>query len=264
MLRVEGVEKTFPRPTGVRRLLLRGAAKSDVHALKGVDLRVDRGEVVGLVGPNGAGKTTLLKIIATLLDATRGSTTVDGYDGATAPIAVRDRLGLVLADDRSLYWRITGRQNLEFFGVMQGMPRRAAHQRADEMLERVGLAHRDRLVFGYSSGMRSRLSIARAMLAEPPLLVLDEPTRALDPVATADIGALLRQTAASGHAVLLSSHRLDEVESVCDRVVAVVDGTVRFDGTVAELAGASTFAHALQELLTADERAAREREAELA
>ena len=120
------------------------------------------------------------------------------------------------------------------------------------MLHRVGLAHRDRLVFGYSSGMRSRLFDRRAPCStEPPLLVLDEPTRALDPVATADIGNLLRQTAAAGVAVLLSSHRLDEIESVCDRIVAVVDGTVRFDGTVAELAGASTFAHVLQELLTA-------------
>lgn len=260
MLQVEGVEKVFPRVAGLRRLLIRGAADTDVYALRGVDLGVARGEVVGLVGPNGAGKTTLIKIISTLLDPTRGTVTVDGHDVTTAPIAVRQRLGLVLADDRSLYWRITGRQNLEFFGVMQGVPLPAVRRRAGELLERVGLAHRDRLVFGYSSGMRARLSIARAMLAEPPLLVLDEPTRALDPVATADVGSLLRQTAAAGVAVLLSSHRLDEIEAVCDRVVAVVDGTVRFDGTVAALSGEASFASALQELLTADDRAARERD----
>jgi ABC-2 type transport system ATP-binding protein len=252
MLRVEGVTKVYSRPTGLQRLLIKSASDVDVHALHGVDLTVQPGEVVGLVGPNGAGKTTLIKIISTLLDATDGTVTVGGYDVKTDALAVRERVGLVLADDRALYWRLTGRQNLEFFGVMQGLSRAVAKQRAGEMLARVGLADRDKLVFGYSSGMRARLSIARAMLTSPPLLVLDEPTRALDPVATSAVGQLLRATAADGVAVLLSSHRLDEIEAVCDRVVAIVGGAVRFDGTVAELAGEASFADALHALLVAD------------
>jgi ABC-2 type transport system ATP-binding protein len=252
MLQVEGVTKVYSRPTGLQRLLIKSASEVDVHALQGVDLVVQAGEVVGLVGPNGAGKTTLIKIISTLLDATTGTATVGGYNVMTDPVAVRQRIGLVLADDRSLYWRLTGRQNLEFFGVMQGLGWREATRRADEMLARVGLADRDKLVFGYSSGMRARLSIARAMLGRPPLLVLDEPTRALDPVATAAVGQLLRATAAEGVAVLLSSHRLDELEAVSDRVVAIVNGAVRFDGTISQLSGEANFADALHALLIAD------------
>jgi ABC-2 type transport system ATP-binding protein len=252
MLQVDGVTKVYARPSGWQRRLIKSASDVDVHALHGVSLGVQSCEVVGLVGPNGAGKTTLIKIISTLLAATSGTATVDGYDVTRDPLAVRQRIGLVLADDRSLYWRLTGRQNLEFFGVMQGLGWHEATRRAGEMLSRVGLADRDKLVFGYSSGMRARLSIARAMLGRPPLLVLDEPTRALDPVAAAAVGRLLRATAEDGVAVLLSSHRLEELEAVSDRVVAVVDGAVRFDGTVTELSGQARFADALHALLVAD------------
>jgi ABC-2 type transport system ATP-binding protein len=254
MLLVEGVSHTYARPQGLQRRLIRTASNADVRALSDINLRVEPGEVVGLVGPNGAGKTTLMKIISTLLEPTSGRAVVGGYDVATHPDDVRRVLGLVLSDDRALYWRLTGRQNLEFFGVMQGLSRQESVHRADELLRAVGLAGRDRLVFGYSSGMRSRLSIARGLLHRPAVLVLDEPTRALDPVAAVAIGQMLRRTAQDGVAVLLSSHRLEEIERVCDRIVAVVGGGVRFDGTASELAGESGFAEALHALLAADDR----------
>ena len=252
MLQVESVGKIFPRPTGITRLLIRAASPEPFEALRGVDLFVDPGEVVGLVGPNGAGKTTLLRIISTLLDATTGRVTVDGFDTATHPAAVRSRLGLVLADDRSLYWRLTGRQNLEFFGRMVGLSRAETQRRTDELLARVGLAHRDKLVFGYSSGMRARLSIARAMLAAPPLLVLDEATRALDPVAQVEVGDLVRELRDGGTAVLMSSHRLDEIETVSDRITVVVHGQVRYSGTPDELAGTARFSDALHAILVGE------------
>ena len=253
MLRVEAVGKVYPRPTGIQRLLIKTAAPEPVEALRDVDLTVDRGEIVGLVGPNGAGKTTLLRIISTLLDATTGRVTVDGFDTARDAAQVRSLIGLVLADDRSLYWRLSGRQNLEFFARMVGLDRQQAQQRAGELLVRVGLAHRDKLVFGYSSGMRARLSIARALLADPPLLVLDEATRALDPLATADIAELVRQLRGGGTAILMSSHRLDEIELVCDRLAVLVGGRVRFAGTVDELAGSARFTEALHAMLSADD-----------
>jgi ABC-2 type transport system ATP-binding protein len=249
MLLVEGVSKTFPRPAGLQRWLIRSAAPEAVEALRGVNLTVQRGEVVGLVGPNGAGKTTLMKIVSTLLDQTSGSVTVDGFDTRSNSAQVRSRLGLVLADDRSLYWRLTGRQNLEFFAVMNGMVRRDAQVKAGQMLERVGLASRDKMVFGYSSGMRARLSIARAFLNEPPLLLLDEPTRALDPLATQDVANLIREAALAGVAILLSSHRLDEIETVCDRISVILQGATRFDGTAVELAGSGSFSTALRAML---------------
>jgi ABC-2 type transport system ATP-binding protein len=253
MLRVEGVDHTFAPPNGLQRLLIRGASEDPVPVLHGVDLQVDSGEVVGLVGPNGAGKTTLIKAISTLLTPSSGRVTVNGFDTVSAPLEVRRRIGLVLADDRSVYWRMSGRDNLEFFGAMYGLSRGDARQRSAELLARVGLDHRDKLVFGYSSGMRARMSIARALLHRPPLLLLDEPTRALDPLATADVGALLRDLAIDGMAVLLSSHRLDELESVCDRVVVLNNGVVRFTGTPEELAGAEGFADSLRALLAPDD-----------
>jgi ABC-2 type transport system ATP-binding protein len=252
MLEVDGVGMRYPRLRGFMRVVVRTATDVEVVALRGVDLKVSRGEVVGLVGPNGAGKTTLLKIVSTLLQPTSGSVLVDGHDTRHDAQAVRDRIGLVLADDRALYWRLTGRENLEFFGVMHGLTHRDAKARSGVLLDQVGLASRDKLVFGYSSGMRARLSLARALLTRPPLLLLDEPTRALDPVASAAVGEMLRMAAADGVAVFLSSHRLDEVENACDRIVIMTDGAVRFDGAVSELSGDGPFAGAVHALLEAN------------
>lgn len=208
-----------------------------VVALSDATFDVAAGEIVGLVGPNGAGKTTLIKHVAGLLDPTRGSVTIDGYDVGADPLAVKRRLGLVLGDERGVYWRLDGRWNLEFFGVLAGLPRAVARERAGEALEQVGLAHRDRLTYGYSSGMRGALNIARALVPDPPLLVLDEPTRSLDPIAAIEVNTLLRRLADDGKAILLSSHRLDEVRAICDRVVVLVGGTVRYVGMEADLDG---------------------------
>lgn len=252
MLTVEGVHKTYPRPSALQRLFVRGASDAPVEALSGVDLAVGSGEIVGLVGPNGAGKSTLIRIIATVLDATSGGVTVDGFDTLSRPLEVRRRIGLVLSDERSMYWRLSGRENLEFFARMAGMERRTARARAGELLARFDLASRDRMVYAYSSGMRARLAIARALVHEPPLLVLDEPTRSLDPVATKDVGSIMRDLATAGRAVLLSSHRVDEIEQLCDRIVVLTQGTVRYSGTVAALAAAIRFDDALHRLLTDD------------
>jgi ABC-2 type transport system ATP-binding protein len=249
VLLVDDLHKTYPPASRLLRPFLRAATTEPVDALRGVSLSVAPGEVVGLVGPNGAGKTTLLKIIATLLEPTRGRVEVDGYDVVRQPHRVRGRIGLVLAEDRGMYWRLSGQANLEFFGVLAGLPRDVARGRATELLEQLDLAGRDKLLFGYSSGMRARLNIARALLAEPPLLVLDEPTRSLDPLASGLLGDLLRELASGGRAVLLSSHRLDEVAAVCDRVVVMLDGRVRYDGSTAAVAAGEGVARGLTDLL---------------
>jgi ABC-2 type transport system ATP-binding protein len=216
--------------------VIRVASRVPVPALHGVDLTVDAGEIVGLVGPNGAGKTTLIKIIASLLAPTAGQVRIAGFDVLREREEACARLGLVLEGDRGLYGRMTGRENLEFFGAMAGLDRSAARRRAQDLLELLELADRDKLVFAYSAGMRMRLSLARALMGEPRLIVLDEPTRSLDPLASRFTGRLFRRLADEGHAILLSNHRLDEVVTVCDRLVAIVDGEVRYRGTPVELA----------------------------
>jgi ABC-2 type transport system ATP-binding protein len=250
MLRAEGITKVYDPPSGLLRLAVRSAATTPVVALHGVDFEVRAGEVVGLVGPNGAGKSTLIRICASLLTPTSGRVTIGGTDIAERPAGARAAIGLLLADERALYWRLTGRENLRFFGVMAGLPRVVARRRADELLERFDLAERDRLVFGYSSGMRVRLGLARALLAEPDLLILDEPSRSLDPVASSELLELLGRLASDGMAILLSSHRLDEVESICDRVLVLVDGRQRAWVATTDLdAGQGATAKALREML---------------
>jgi ABC-2 type transport system ATP-binding protein len=229
-LDVIAVGKRYLPPPRSLRLVARVASDEPVDALHDINFSVAPGEVVGLVGPNGAGKTTLLKVIATLLEPTTGTVVVDGFDIGRSAHEARARLGLVLTDERSTYWRLTGRQNLEFFGVLAGLSRPEAQRRADELLSHVGLADRDKRVMGYSSGMRAALNLARAMIAQPSVLVLDEPTRSLDPLASAATCGLLREQADEGRAVLLSSHRIDEVASLCDRVVVILSGSVRYVG----------------------------------
>lgn len=232
MLRVEGLGKVYPPPPRWLRPLVRTATDEPVRALSGIDMAVGRGEIVGLIGPNGAGKSTLIRAIAGLLDPDEGSVTIEG---ATTRVERLDALGLVLADDRGLYWRLDGRANLVFFAQLRGLSRDEADHEAERVAAQVGLALDGKRVFGYSSGMRARLSLARALLHSPRLLVLDEPTRSLDPVMSDEVGRILREQADAGRAVLLSSHRLDEVALWCDRIVAIVGGTVRFSGTLAEL-----------------------------
>ena len=231
VLDIRDVHKTFPAARGALRMVMRTAADQPTDALRGVSFDVAAGEVVGLVGPNGAGKTTLFRLIATLLEPTDGSIHVDGFDVARKPSEVRRRIGLLLEGGTGLYRRLTGRENLVFFAVMAGLSTSEARDRADELMEQFELADRDRRVFGYSSGMRLRLALARALISRPPLLLLDEPTRSLDPEASARVVDLIRELAGEGASVLVASHRINEVQAGCDRAVVLDEGRVRFIGT---------------------------------
>jgi ABC-2 type transport system ATP-binding protein len=235
MLQVEGVRRTYQPVRGFLRAVTRTATDVPVEALRGVDFTVRRGRILGLVGPNGAGKTTLIRIIAGLLDPDEGRVLIDGHDPALDQRAAARAVGLVLADDRALYWRLTGRQNLEFHGALYGMSRAEASARVEEVLAVAGLEDVSRRVFGYSTGMRARLAIARALLAHPPVLVLDEPTRSLDPLAARDTCDMLRNLADGGRAVLLASHRLEELERIADDIAVLIDGRITFLGSVDEL-----------------------------
>lgn len=210
-LRVVGVEKRF------------GA----VEALRGIDLEVPWGGIVAVLGPNGAGKSTLLRILGTTVLPDRGVVEVAGHDALAQAEVARRSVGLVLGDERSWYWRISGRNNLEFFAALHGLRRSVAKTRAVELLELVGLAEAgDQRFDRYSSGMRARLSLARALLCEPPVLLFDEPTRTLDPMAAADFRSEVRSQAQAGRAVLFATHDLHEAAAVASRVVVMVKGRV--------------------------------------
>jgi ABC-type multidrug transport system ATPase subunit len=253
MLRVENVAKVYNPPRGLLRLVVRTASTSPVVALRGVQFEANEGEIVGLVGPNGAGKSTLIRICTSLLVPSIGRVLIDGRDVSAG--AVRASISLLLTDERALYWRLTGRENLVFFGVMAGLTRRKAAARADELLRRFDLHDRDGRVFGYSSGMRVRLGLARALIGEPKLLILDEPSRSLDPVATSELHEHLRALASGGTTIVLSSHRLDDVETLCDHVVVLMKGSQRAWVTTAQLAeGAGSVADSLRAMLESEAR----------
>lgn len=228
MVETWNLGKTFKPPPWPLSLAGRTSARP-VRALADLSLRVEPGEVFGLLGPNGAGKTTLLKVLATLLLPSEGGARVDGADLVRQPGAVRRRVGLATGDERTFYWRLTGRENLEFFSGLRGLSPAAARRRAAAVLESVDLVEQaDEIVGRYSTGMRQRLAIARALVGDPPVLLLDEPTRSLDPVAAARVQALIRRLSREeGRTVLLATHQLGEAAAACDRIGILVAGVLR-------------------------------------
>lgn len=206
-----------------------------IEALRGVDLRCARGEVVGLLGPNGSGKTTLLRVLCGDLRAAAGTARVLGLDPAD-PRLVR-RLGFQ-PDEPPPFAALGPLEILSHLGALAGLDRRAVRDRAEELLERLGLADvRRRALGGFSTGMKKRAAIACALLTEPEVLLLDEPTSGLDPAGSALVLEVLNEQRRRGVTVLMASHRLDEIEQACDRVVILAKGTVRREGVLDDLLG---------------------------
>jgi len=197
------------------------------RAVDGIDLVVEAGEIFGLLGPNGAGKTTTMKMLATLLIPTSGTIRVLGVDPLERPREVRARLGAMLSGERSLYWKLTARENLEYFAALYHVPPGETKARIAKVLAAVKLADRaDDYVERYSTGMRQRLALARALLPDPPLVVLDEPTVGLDPQASRDLRDRVRELKAQGRTVLLTTHYMEEADQLCDRVAIIDHGRI--------------------------------------
>jgi ABC-type multidrug transport system ATPase subunit len=206
------------------------------RVLDEVSLSVLPGQVRALLGPNGAGKTTLLRILSGLMTPDSGSVHVDGLDPFEQQRLVRRRLGLVPSGDRTFYLRLSGLENLVFFARLHGIRRRRARERAYEVLEQVDLTDAARLsVQKYSHGMQKRLSVARALLTEPSVLLVDEATHDLDPAAARNVVDLVRGLCDHGAAVVWATQRLDEIRGFADGVSLLTRGQLRFDGTVPEL-----------------------------
>jgi ABC-2 type transport system ATP-binding protein len=243
-LYVEDLEKYFPPATSGWRALL-GAhkdSKLSVPALRGISFEVRPGEVLALVGANGAGKSTLLRILTTLLLPTRGRADVCGFDVAREPARVRSQLGYHTGADSCLYTRLSGRENLELFAELNNLARADASARIAKLAELLGLGGLlDRQVRTLSTGNIHRLGLARAMLHQPSVLLLDEPTRSLDPVAAADFRRFFHQriVVELGTTVLFASHTLAEVEQLADRIAVLDKGRLLICDTPAAVKAAA-------------------------
>ncbi len=214
-------------------------------ALRNFNLKVDPGKIVALVGPNGAGKTTLLKTLATLVVPTGGNAFVCGRDVIKSPLEVKKRIGFVPSEERSFFWRLTGFQNLRFFAALHGLKGEERKKRINYALEAVGLEDKRHGRFReYSSGMKQALGIARGILHNPPVLLMDEPTRSLSPdVAGKTRQVLLNKAKKEGTTILISSHDLMEVEELADEIAILHRGALRVLGSLAQLKEKSGLAH---------------------
>jgi ABC-2 type transport system ATP-binding protein len=232
-VRVERLSKVYH--TRQRQGLFK-SENQEVSALREVSLEIRPGEVFGLLGPNGAGKTTLIKCLTTLLVPTSGEAWVNGYHLTHEDNAIRASVGCMLMGERGLYWKLTGRENLIFFGALYHLTPAARRRRAAEIIERLKLQEiADRTVETYSSGQRMKLAFGKALINDAPLLILDEPTNTLDLPSAHELRAVVRELNAAGKTVIYTTHIMAEAETLCNRVAIVDRGQVLALGTVPEL-----------------------------
>lgn len=229
VIHVIDVSKTFRISKSYLRLLRHPFKAESVTVLDRINLSVLPGECLGILGPNGAGKTTLMKILSTLIRPTVGKVLIGGVDIEKDPVRVKKGIGCVVTDERSFFWRLTGQQNLQFFASLNDIPGKEAREVIERLVELVGLAPDIKKPFQYySSGMKQKLAIARAMLTDPGILLLDEPSRNLDPIFSKRFQEFLRETILGKmrKTVLLATNNVHEAEYLCDRITVLNQGRV--------------------------------------
>ena len=218
------------RSPGSKTGIFRGGETRTVAALDHLDVKIKRGELFGLLGPNGAGKTTLVKILCTLLPPDGGTAVVNGFDVARQQMRVKESIGTLFSvGERGFFWRLSGYSNLEFFAAINNVPRSGRQQRIMEVLELVGLKDKAFEVFQkYSGGMKRKLALARALLGDPPILLLDEPTTGLDVTSSRAIRDFIKNDLSRkrGKTVLYTTHYIEEVSQMCDRVGIMNHGKI--------------------------------------
>jgi len=241
IVRVRDLEKSFfiARPLW-RQIVCPFGTAGKIIALSQVSFSVDAGEILGVVGPNGAGKTTVLRILADLLEPDAGQVELCGRRFARRCSKLRRDIGYVSNDERSFFWRLTGRQNLEFFARLCGLSREELQRRTGSLLDMFGLHAKAEELFGdYSTGTRKKFAVVRAMVHQPRVMLLDEVTNSLDPASSRTIKAMVREYVSKEHtrAGVWCTHRLEEISEICDKVLVIEGGRVRFFGVVRESYG---------------------------
>jgi sodium transport system ATP-binding protein len=219
VIRAEGLIKSF----------------AEVRAVEQVSLQAQDGRITALLGPNGAGKSTTLRILSTVLRADAGSAWVDGHEVSADPTAVRRAIG-VLPHQAGLYARLTARENVDYFGALHGLTGKARRDRVEALVQQLDMADfAGRRVAGFSQGQRIKVALARALVHDPKNVLLDEPTNGLDVMATRALRDIILSLKAQGRCVVFSSHVMQEVANLCDDVIIIAGGRVRFSGTTEAL-----------------------------
>ncbi|QAT60863.1 ATP-binding cassette domain-containing protein [Acidilutibacter cellobiosedens] len=206
---------------------IKNREKKIFTAVDGINFNVNKGEIFGFLGPNGAGKTTTIKMISTLLRPTSGTVMVNGIDAVKNPIDVLKNLGTVLAGERSVYWKLTGRENLLYFAAMNGITGQVAKDKTDYLLKRFSLYKRaDETVEKYSTGMKQRIALAKALISEPEIIILDEPTSGLDPQSARNLREVILEIKKEGRTILLTTHYMEEADLLSDRIAIIDHGKI--------------------------------------
>lgn len=240
MIEVHNLEKSF----------------GDVKAVRDVSFNAADGQITGLLGPNGAGKTTTLRMLYSLLPPDAGSILIDGMEPLKEPLAVKRKIGVV-PDARGLYQRLTARENIEYYGQLHGLSKNTIDERIAELDKLLDLGEiLPRRTEGFSQGQRVRVALARALIHQPQTLLLDEPSNGLDVMSTRALRHLLQDLKQKGHCIVLSTHIMQEVAALCDRIVIVAGGTVVADGTadhLREISGCAELEDAFVKLIGSEE-----------
>jgi len=225
IIEAEGITKYYRTSFSVKEFL-KNRSPQRKPALSDVSFSVRRGEVFGVLGPNGSGKTTLIKILSTILIQDEGSLSIFGHDYPREEREMRERIGMCFGEyERTFHWRLTGEQNLRFFARFLGVPSRVTEERIRDALEIVGLTDvKDKLFLEYSTGMKHKLAVARSLLLDPDLLILDEPTAGIDFITSRAVTDMVRKLASQGKSVIYTTHRLEEAVRVCDRIMILKEG----------------------------------------
>ena len=230
---IENLSKTFISIK--RKAIIIPTERKKVEALKSVSLDIPKGQIYGLLGPNGAGKTTLIKCLATLVLPTSGSARVNGYDVLKESTYARASMGVCQGNERSIYWKLSAKENLIFFAKLYRMPTSEAKERADELLGRMGLLEKaDEKAENLSHGMRMKIVFARSLIHDPPILLFDEPTQGLDPTFASDLRKYIQEKLRN-KTILLTTHYMHEADMLCDKIALINEGEIRSFGTPHEL-----------------------------
>jgi len=236
LIQLKNVSKTFLPPLSYRELIrLRSRGRPPIQALDNICFSLPENSVLGLLGPNGAGKTTLIKMLATLILPDKGYISINNMLTGKDDEAIKACIGLASSDERSFYWRLNGRQNLEFFGKLHNMSQKEVNLRMEELCHIFKVAYLKQRFDSYSTGMKRKFSLMRALLHKPAVLLLDEPTKSLDYSSSKEMRHLIQDEARKGKTIILATHNIEEARQLCNYLLILAGGKVKAFGEINEL-----------------------------